>query len=51
MGQYKLYITVSMALMFGVNYKKGDYFEIFVGPFTMGIGLTESAKGFGFWKI
>jgi len=51
MGQCKLYITVRTALIFGVSYKKGDYFELLVGPFTIGIGLMDCAKGFGFWKV
>ena len=49
MGQYKIYLNISMQLLLGFSYSKGCSFEINILCFVIGIGLTESAEGFGFW--
>ena len=49
MGQYKVYVNVSTQILFGLTYDKGFSFELNILCFVVGFGLTESAKGFGFW--
>ena len=49
MGQYKVYVNLSMQILFGVTWDKGFSFEINILCFVIGFGLHESAKGFGFW--
>jgi hypothetical protein len=51
MGQKKFYINYNWkSFLFGWNYEKGLCFEIKLTFFTFGIGLTDSAKGFGIWR-
>ncbi len=49
MGQYKVYVNVSMQILFGVTYDKGVSIELNILCFVIGFGLTESARGVGFW--
>lgn len=52
MGQEKLYINYNWkSFLFGWNYEKGLCFEIKLAFFTFGLGLTNSANGFGIWRI
>ena len=50
MGQSKVYINLMKhTFMIGFQYDKGFSCELYIGCFCFGIGLTESAEGFGFW--
>jgi hypothetical protein len=47
MGQYKFYINYGTQFLFGFIYDKDSVFELQIACFTLGLGLTESAKGLG----
>ena len=49
MVQYKFYVNFAKQIMLGISYDKGLSFEIHIICFVVGFGLTDSAKGFGFW--
>jgi len=49
LGQWKIYINISMQILLGITYEKDLSFEINILCFTVGLGLTKTAKGFGFW--
>jgi hypothetical protein len=52
MGQNRLYINYTFTgLLFGVLYERGWRLELWIGFIKIGIGLTDSAQGFGCWKI
>jgi hypothetical protein len=52
MGQYKYYINYSFTrCLFGIEYDKGFSFELHLLFITLGVGLTNDARGFGIWKI
>lgn len=50
MGQYKFYINYSFRFLFGFDYEKNYYFQIYLGPLVFGLGLTPEASGFGVWR-
>lgn len=51
MGQKKFYINYGFS-RFGLGFcwDKGVSFEIYLLFFTFGVGLLNSAKGFGVWN-
>ena len=50
MKQKRFYITYNWSrFLLGVHYEHKYTFQLHLGPFVLGVGLTKSAHGYGVW--